>query len=293
MLGRRKAWVRSYQLSVVLGLCAIVLLGCGRKEQASKGQVVARIGDQVITTQEFENELRLANVPADKQKDPAVIRQVLSEMVLRKYLAERAINAKLDREPSVLLDILRSREQVLATASVSRAVAAKPITQAEIDRYIADHPLKFANRRIFTADEVVFALEPKSQAVLDANKDAKSLEEIDQKLTTMGVVHNRSVGVFNSGEMSDDLVNAVQARKADNVFFVRSGPNGVFFVVRGEEVQPLQGEVAVNVARQYIRADRLKAEAGMASVSANLDAKYEGDYAAIMNQQNPAAGKTD
>jgi hypothetical protein len=109
----------------------------------------------------------------------------------------------------------------------------------------------------------------------------------------MGVVHNRSVGVFNSGEMSDDLVNAVQARKADNVFFVRSGPNGVFFVVRGEEVQPLQGEVAVNVARQYIRADRLKAEAGMASVSANLDAKYEGDYAAIMNQQNPAAGKTD
>jgi EpsD family peptidyl-prolyl cis-trans isomerase len=293
VLGRRKAWVRSYQLSVVLGLCAIVLLGCGRKEQASKGQVVARIGDQVITTQEFENELRLANVPADKQKDPAVIRQVLSEMVLRKYLAERAISAKLDREPSVLLDILRSREQVLATASVSRAVAAKPITQAEIDRYIADHPLKFANRRIFTADEVVFALEPKSQAVLDANKDANSLEEVDQKLTTMGVIHNRSVGVFNSGEMSDDLVNAVQARKADNVFFVRSGPNGVFFVVRGEEVQPLQGEVAVNVARQYIRADRLKAEAGMASVSANLDAKYEGDYAAIMNQQNPAAGKTD
>jgi EpsD family peptidyl-prolyl cis-trans isomerase len=293
VLGRRKAWVRSYRLSVVLGLCAIVLLSCGRKEQASKGQVVARIGDQVITTQEFENELRLANVPADKQKDPAVIRQVLSEMVLRKYLAERAINAKLDREPSVLLDILRSREQVLATASVSRAVAAKPITPAEIDRYIADHPLKFANRRIFTADEVVFALEPTSQAVLDANKDAKSLEEIDQKLRTMGVRYNRSVGVFNSGEMSEDLVNAVQARKADNVFFVRSGPNGVFFVVRGEEVQPLQGEAAVNVARQYIRADRLKAEAGMASVSANLDAKYEGDYAAIMNQQNPAAGKTD
>ena len=124
-------------------------------------------------------------------------------------------------------------------------------------------------------------------------RDANSLEEIDQKLATMGVPHNRSVGVFNSGEMSEDLVNAVQARKADNVFFVRSGPNGVFFVVRGEEVQPLQGEVAVNVARQYIRADRLKAETGMASVSANLDAKYEGDYAAIMNQQNPAAGKTD
>jgi hypothetical protein len=33
-----------------------------------------------------------------------------------------------------------------------------------------------------------------------------------------------------------------------------------------------------------MRADRLKAETGMASVSANLDAKYEGEYAAIMSQ---------
>ena len=31
-----------------------------------------------------------------------------------------------------------------------------------------------------------------------------------------------------------------------------------------------------------IRADKLKTQLGMASVAANLEAKYEGDYAAIM-----------
>src|SRR5215831_2411702 len=97
MKGRRNAWVRS-TFSVALLLCAIALVGCGRKEQASKGQVVAHIGDQVITTSELDNELRLANVSAEQQKDPAVVRQVLSELVLRKYLVDRALSSKLDRE---------------------------------------------------------------------------------------------------------------------------------------------------------------------------------------------------
>jgi EpsD family peptidyl-prolyl cis-trans isomerase len=261
----------------------MTLVGCGRKEQASKGQVVAHIGDQVITTSELDNELRLANVPAEQQKDAVVIRQVLSELVLRKYLVDRALNSKLDREPSVLLDILRSKDQLLAAAAASRAVAAQPTTQADLDRYIAEHPSKFANRRIITADEIVFPLGPKAQAVIDASKEANSLDDIDQKLTTLTMAHNRSVGVFNTGEMTEDLLNLIQ-NKSDSVFFVRAGPNGVFFKVRGEEAQPLQGEAALNAARQSIRADRLKAETGMASVSANLDAKYEGEYAAIMSQ---------
>jgi len=272
-------------------LCAIALVGCGKKEQASKGQVVAHIGDQVITTSELDNELRLANVPTEKQKDPAVIRQVLSELVLRKYLVDRALNSKLDREPGVLLDILRSRDQVLAATAASRAVAAQPTTQADIDRYVTEHPSKFVNRRVITADEIVFPLGPNAQAAIDANKDANSLDEIDQKLTTLSVPHNRSVGVFNTGEMPDDLVNLMQ-KKSDNVLFVRAGPNGVFFKVHGENAQPLQGEAAVNAARQYIKADRLKAETGMASVSANLDAKYEGEYAAIMRQNAPGPAST-
>ena len=55
-------------------------------------------------------------MPPDKQKDPAVVKRMLSQLVLRKYLLQQALAAKLDREPGVLLDILRSREQILASA---------------------------------------------------------------------------------------------------------------------------------------------------------------------------------
>jgi EpsD family peptidyl-prolyl cis-trans isomerase len=283
---RWKSLARGRRAALVLGCCAIALAGCGKKDQgvASSGQIVAHVGDQDVTIQELDNEFRFANIPPEKQKDPAIIKQVLSELVLRKYLLQQALNAKLDREPGVLLDLLRARAQVLATAYVSRAIGAKPITQTEVDSYIAKNPLKFADRQILTSEQIAFALGPNAQTIIDDSKDAKSLDEVDQRLTLLGIPHNRSKGAISSAELPEDFYNLIEAKKVDNVFFVRSGPNGVFFAVKGQEKSPLTGEAAANTARQLLRAERLKAETGMASFSANMETKYEGDYAAIMGK---------
>jgi hypothetical protein len=184
----------------------------------------------------------------------------------------------------VLLDLLRSREQILSTAILQRTVAAKS-SKDEIDRYIANNPSKFSGRKLLATEQISFPLGADSQSVIDANKDAKSLDEIDQQLTAAGIPHSRQMGRLDSAEIPQDFFNTIEAKKADDVFFVRSGPNGVFIKIRSEEPRPLEGEAAANVARQLLRADALKAEAGMASVSANLEAKYEGDYAVIMNDK--------
>jgi EpsD family peptidyl-prolyl cis-trans isomerase len=273
-------------LALALGCCGILLAGCGKKEEggASRGQVVAHVGDQVVTIQEYENEFRYANIPADKQKDPEVIKQVLSNLVARKYVLQQALTAKLDREPSVLLDLLRSREQVLENAFLTRAAASKAPSKADLDRYIANNPSKFSNRKLFSVEQIGFPFGAGSQSFVDANKDAKSLDEIDQKLTTAGIPHGRQMGVLNSSEISQDFYNSIENKKNADVFFIRAGANGVFFKVKSEEARPVEGEAAANLARQLLRADALKAEAGMASYSANLEAKYEGEYAKIMQQ---------
>ena len=269
--------------ATILVVCALTLLACSKeKAEAPTGQVVARVGDQDVTAQELQIEFRLANVPPDKQKDPAVVKRMLSQLVLRKYLLQQALAAKLDREPGVLLDILRSREQILASAFINRTVAEKPISQADIDKYIADNPLKFANRQLVSVEQIVFPIGPNAQAVVDASKDLKTLDAVDQTLTSMNVPHNRSMGGLNTADIPETLFNTIQAKKADDVFFIRSGQNGVFFKVTGEQPRPLEGEAASNMARQFIRADRVNTELGLASVSANLEAKYQGEYATIM-----------
>src|SRR5260370_16654887 len=106
--------------AAILGFCGMLMAGCGKKSGdqaiAPNGQVVVHVGNEVVTTQELENELRLSNIPPDKQKDPQVIKRVLGELVTRKYLFQQATDAKLDRDPTLLLDILNSLDHVFANA---------------------------------------------------------------------------------------------------------------------------------------------------------------------------------
>src|SRR5260370_34199695 len=200
-------------------LCGVVLSGCGKggdnQAVAPQGQVVAHVGKEVVTTQELENEFRLANIPADKQKDPETLKRVLGDLVVRKYLVRQALDSKLDREPGVLAHILRSRELVLANATISRSVAGKvsAVSKSDIDKYIASNPLKFANRQSMAAEQITFSIGPNTQSLIDGMRDAKSLDEIDQKLTQMNVPHNRSTGAINRRSLPENLFNQMQSKK--------------------------------------------------------------------------------
>jgi EpsD family peptidyl-prolyl cis-trans isomerase len=229
-------------------------------------------------------------VPVEKRKDPDVIKRVLSDLVTRKYMVQQALDAKLDREPTVLLDILRSKDLVLANALASRDASTKSsaISRADIDNYIAKNPLKFANRQMLSVEQISIPLSSASQALVDATREMKTLDEVDQKLTAMGVQHGRSAGSVSTGDLPPELLSLIEAKRADDIFFVRSGVNGVFFKVKGQEARPLEGEAAVDAARQYLRQDIIKSEVAMTSVSANLEAKYEGDYAGIMGRDDAA-----
>lgn len=271
--------------------CCVALLGaCGKKSgeqaNASRGQVVAHIGNEVVTNQELENEFRWANIPPERQKDPAIVRQVLTQLVVRKHLLQRALANKLDREPGVLLDLLRAREQVLENATLMRTVGSKPPGNTEIDRYIAGNPAKFAKRKLLQVEQIAFPIGPSAQSLFDTSRNAKSLDEIDQQLTAAAIPHGRQNGVLASGDLSQDLFNAIEARKADDIFYLRSGQSGIFFKVKGEESRPLEGDAATNLARQLMRADAIRAEIELASYSAKLEAKFEGAYAQIMQQGN-------
>ena len=280
--------LRTWSLAFFLTASGFALASCGQqssdKVAAAKGQVVAHVGNEVITTQELDNEFRLAGITPDKQKDPDILKRVLGEIVVRKYLLQQAMSAKLDREPGVLLDLLRAREQVLGNAMLNRAASAKAPTKADIDRYIAKNTWKFTDRKLYSVDEIIMPLTPATQTFVNSNKDAKSLDEVLQQLTASGIPHGRQLGVLSSSDLPEELVSLIQKRKDDDIFFTRVGQNGLFFKVRAEEARPIEGEAAVNLARQMMRADALAAELGLAAYSAKLEAKYEGDYADLMKQ---------
>ncbi|MGJ4892962.1 hypothetical protein ACQR1Y_32585 [Bradyrhizobium sp. HKCCYLRH3099] len=284
---------RPCRIAASIVLCSVGLIGCSKKveekAEAAKSQIVARLGEDVVTTQELDNELRIAQVPTDKRKDPAVVKQVLGELVSRKYLVRQALDAKLDREPTVLLDLLRARETVLAKAAASRDVAKKSsaIVGSDVELYINNNPMKFANRQVARIEQIVVPTNAASQEVFDAAREMKSLDEVVQKLTALGIAHSRSTGTLSSADIPADVFDRIRTQQADDVFLLRGQPNSLFFKVNSVETRPLEGEAAARQARQAMQLDLARSEASLASIEAVLAAKYEGEYAEIMKMQAP------
>lgn len=288
VLQSRSRWRERAGRSAIWVIISIALLGCSNKNEGSavptNSQIIARVGDQVVSAQELDTELRWNNASVGRNRDDVAVKRALGELVTRKYLLQRSLAAKLDREPTVLLDVLRSREQVLARAYAMRELSkqASAISMADIEKYIVDHPLKFAKRNMIAIDQISFPVGSIDQSVTDSLKALSSLEEVEKRLTGLGIAHAKSSATLNTSEISDELLSSIQEKKPGEVVFVRSLQNSVFLTVKGEALRPLEGDAAITLARQLQQQDLAKAQASLMNFTASMEAKYEGEYAKIM-----------
>jgi EpsD family peptidyl-prolyl cis-trans isomerase len=271
---------------------AMLLAGCGKKqgEQAVVGQVIAHVGPDDVTQQELDNELRLANVPADKRTDQ-IVKAALSRIVERKYLVQQALAAKLDREPTVHLDLLRSREQILAGAFVQRDLSSKmsAVSKNEIDSYIQAHPKQFDQRELFQVNQISFTTPKDVEALSAAAKDFKSLDQVEAKLNEMNIKFSRGDATLDSATMPAEMLKVLDARKADDIYFIRSRGSASFFKVTSVDPKPLTSDQGDEFAKRQVRVDIGRKGAEAISKAALADAKFEGDFARIMSAPGPAA----
>ena len=270
---------------------AIGLAGCGRKQetQAAVGQVIAHVGPDEVTQQELDNELRLANIPSDKRTD-AVIKAILTRILERKYLVQEAVAAKLDREPTVHLDLLRAREQVLAGAYVQRDLRTKitGISNSDVDAYIQAHPEKFARRQVFQIEQASFAPQKDMDSLAAATKDFKTMDQVEAKLKDLGIKYSRGPASLDGAALPAEMLKPLEARKPDDIFFIRSRTNASFFKVLSADQAPLSGEQADQFAKRELANELAKKEAQETSAAALAAAKFEGDYTRIMTAAAPA-----
>ena len=239
-------------------LAAMLLAGCGKKQEAQAvvGQVIAHVGPDDITQQELDNELRLAGVPADKRTD-AIVKAALARVIERKYLVQQALAGKLDREPTVHLDVLRSREDILARAFIQRDLMSKmsTISKNEIDSYIQAHPKQFDQRELFQIEQISFTPPKDVAALTAATKDAKSLDQVETKLNQMNIKFSRGNATLDSATIPPEMLKALDARKPEDVFFIRSRGSGSFFKVMSVDSKPLTGDEAAEFAKREVRAE--------------------------------------
>ena len=287
--------------ALILGVAALLLASCGdtkdkpgeKKAEAPQlpaSPTIAIVGQDEIKAYELADEMRLAGVPMGKDKekpDDQVTKRFARELVQRKYLVQKAIAEKLDRDPSFLIESQRQREQLLANLYLQRAVADTSLSGSRIEAYQSSHPLMFAKRQAIGIEQIIFPLAQAKKEVLEETKGAKNLEEVTHVLKSHNISFNRGEGEVGSGDMAPEAFELMQKKATDNVFFSARPPNGVFFVVKEFKPQPLSGDAAKQLATRMLLSEVFREKASE-KLPADLTVRYEGDLERIMNLPDAA-----
>ena len=249
---------------------------------------MAVVNGEEITAGELNAELARANLPngVDKQAARAAL---LQQIIGRRLLAQKAIEAGIDKSPQYLAERRAGEEQLLIKLAAQRqANLVKLPDQTTIDRYIADNPGMFAQRANLTLDQIEFAA-PTARASLDQLKDDHSMAQLAATLDTLKVPVTRRRAVVDSATIPPQVMKQVAALPVTEPFIIPIGGGRMIAnVVVSRE--PVTADVQQNrrIATELIRNQQINeamdTQLSQLRKSAKID--YQPGYA----PKQPAGG---
>lgn len=247
------------EFTAIILAATLSLGGCGKgtDDQLSKGQVVANVDGEDITIHELNAELAGMPIANDAQRDVAK-RVVLQRLIDRRILADFAREKKLDESPEFELQRHRAEEQILVNLLERQATAKlAPTTRDDAQRFMAQNPQMFAQRRIYNLDQLLFDM-PRDTGLLRAMQPLKSLEEIQALLDRNNIRYQRVGGRLDAAKAPPKLLAAIQKLPAGEVFAVPMGSKVLAAKIVGTSVVPFEGEEALAAAQRAAASQRLQ-----------------------------------
>jgi EpsD family peptidyl-prolyl cis-trans isomerase len=185
---------------------------------------------------------------------PGSVAQALEKVIDRELLVQRALAAKLDRDPQVVQSIESARRQLLAQAYLERAAsAAAGNSRDEVRAFYAENPALFAERRIYRLRELLVSAPAEMIDVLRAEAaKARDLEEVAGWLRTRNAKYSVD-GLTQPAEQLPLSFLPQLARMKPGEIAVFATPLGasVIQLVHYEEA-PLSEQQAAGLIEQFL-----------------------------------------
>jgi EpsD family peptidyl-prolyl cis-trans isomerase len=171
-------------------------------------------------------------------------------------LATEAVARRLDRAPQVLRAMESAKTEVLARAYLEELGRAQPDpSPAEVHQYYAAHPELFAERRIFTLEQIDV---PRGHALATALREratspGATLESLAEWLRARDVPHSLTRGVRAADRIPLELLPRLQAMKEGELAVMESGDALLVIRVRAQRHAPLDEAAAAPLIEQFLR----------------------------------------
>jgi EpsD family peptidyl-prolyl cis-trans isomerase len=240
----------------------VALTAChGRGGKAPTGQVVATIDGKEITVTDLQTEMA-GQTFADPKARKAAQDAVLENMVVRAILAQAAQKDGLDKSPEFAVQKSHMEQGLLAQTLQKKVVDSVPApSREEADRYMAEHPDIFGQRRIYEVDQIQVTQSPDPNIVAEVGP-LKTMPDILALLTAKGVKFTRQPAVIDARGADPRLVDAIGKLPPREVFTFQG--NGVFLInqITATRVEPFTGEPAATYATALIKRQRTQEALG-------------------------------
>ena len=284
-----------------VALLAVLTAACDDKPKAPTGQVVVTVNGDDVTVHELNSELQLLRAPASAPRKQ-VEQVALARVVERKMLADVARKRGLDKNPQFILSQRRNDDGLLVQALQTDIAQKVPATTREAaQKYVAANPSLFAERKIFTLDQIRF-LRPANIAQIGL-EPAKTMAEVARVLTSANVRFERAPVQLDALAVNPALtaeVLRITARNSDEVFMFADQPQGapapIMYVnkVTNVRVEPFVNEAAIKFAQQLLQRQevqkRLTSELARFKTEAKPNIKYATAYTPPPEPKTAAAG---
>jgi EpsD family peptidyl-prolyl cis-trans isomerase len=170
-------------------------------------------------------------------------------------LAARALEQRLDRAPAVVQALESARSEILARAYLQQLAQAQPRPNAdEVHKYYAEHPELFAQRRVFSLEQIEVARKDDLAAALRDNAaQGASTEAITEWLRARDVQHAVTRGVRAAEQIPLELLPRLHAMKEGEVQLIDAGGDALFVVrLVGARLAPLEEAAAAPLIEQFL-----------------------------------------
>ncbi|MBR2173605.1 SurA N-terminal domain-containing protein [Sphingopyxis sp.] len=276
-------------ISIALALTTLSVAGCGKE---ATGQVAAVVNGEEITLQEINAELGSTAIPEGVDKK-AVQQAALQRIVERRLLAQAARDDELDKTPDYLLRERQLRDALLVQLMGQRAERALKVPgQQEIDKFIADNPVMFGNRKQLIVDRIQFAL-PKNPDQLKALENDHSMDAVAARLQQMGIEFRRDNTQVDSAALGQQRLQQIQALPAGEPFVIPENGVVTVGVITGERAEPVSPANARPIAVQAIRNKQLTdtIQQRLKQSRAAAEIEYQPGFAPAANSPASASKK--
>ena len=264
------------KMAAVALSCSLVLVlaGCGR---VAGGQVAAVVGDDEITLQEINAEIGNAQVP--KGADAKAIQQAaLQRIVERRLLAGLARDDGLDKQPEYIIRQRQLDDALLVQLLRDQAGRSIRIpSEAALDKYVAEHPGRFAERTLLRLDQIRFPM-PADPTKLRALEADHSMDAVAASLKELAIAFERVPATLDSSQVPPAVLARIDGLPAGEPFIVPDGGVVSVSVVNGRLPAPVVGAAARPIAVQMIRNEEL---------AKNLEQRFKAKKAAVKIEYQP------